>query len=107
MSKKEETLTQVNSLLQQLYDSLNNNKAKEAVQLSYNKINRPYKLSQKYKEIPEAIDFLKKDFSKLSLSKENILTRNQEDIMYKLTKLTRKNFQKGFDGIMYANIWFV
>jgi DNA repair ATPase RecN len=106
MSKKEEALTQVNTLLQELYNSLDNTKAKDAVQLSYNRINKPYKLSQKYKEIPEAIDFLKKDFSKLSLIKENRLTRNQEEIMYELTKLTRQIFQKGFDGIMYANIWF-
>lgn len=106
MTKKEEAIKQVNDLLQQLYESLDNTKAKEAVQLTYNQINKPYKPSQKYKEIPEAIDLLKKDFSKLSLSKENRLTRSQEEIMYKLTKLTRQIFQNGFDGIMYANIWF-
>lgn len=40
MTKKEEAIKQVNDLLQQLYESLDNTKAKEAVQLTYNQINR-------------------------------------------------------------------
>ncbi|MCR1901774.1 hypothetical protein [Ligilactobacillus apodemi] len=49
---------------------------------------------------------MKKDFSRLSLAKKTHFTRSQEAIVTELTTFTRQAFQKGFDGIAYANIWF-
>lgn len=56
MSNKEISILHVNELLTKLYDSLDNDTAKKATQKAYNKINRPTKLSAKFKEVPEAIE---------------------------------------------------
>lgn len=49
MSNKEISILHVNELLTKLYDSLDNDTAKKATQKAYNKINRPTKLSAKFK----------------------------------------------------------
>ena len=99
MSNKEISILHVNELLTKLYDSLDNDTAKKATQKAYNKINRPTKLSAKFKEVPEAIENLKSGLSRLSLAKE------QEEIIYELTKLSRRSFQKGFEGLLFAGVW--
>ncbi|MEY8661585.1 hypothetical protein AALT52_01555 [Ligilactobacillus faecis] len=104
--EKDKIIKETNALLTELYDSVSNAAAKDAVQRAYNRINRQLKISTSYKEIPESIDILKKDFSRLSLSKKTRFTRSQEEIVYKLTQLSRKSFQRGFDGLAYASIWF-
>ena len=98
MSNKEISILHVNELLTKLYDSLDNDTAKKATQKAYNKINRPTKLSAKFKEVPEAIE-------NLSLAKQNRLTKEQEEIIYELTKLSRRSFQKGFEGLLFAGVW--
>ena len=101
MSNKEISILHVNELLTKLYDSLDNDTAKKATQKAYNKINRP----AKFKEVPEAIENLKSGLSRLSLAKQNRLTKEQEEIIYELTKLSRRSFQKGFEGLMFAGVW--
>ena len=111
MSNKEISILHVNELLTKLYDSLDNDTAKKATQKAYNKINRPtnlyasFKLSAKFKEVPEAIENLKSGLSRLSLAKQNRLTKEQEEIIYELTKLSRRSFQKGFEGLLFAGVW--
>ena len=106
MSNKEISILHVNELLTKLYDSLDNDTAKKATQKAYNKINRPTKLSAKFKEVPEAIENLKSGLSRLSLAKQNRLTKEQEEIIYELTKLSRRSFQKGFEGLLFAGVWY-
>lgn len=101
-----QNIQQINELLSKLSDELDSQEAKKAVQVAYNKINVPTKTSEKYKQVPDAIAQMKKDFSRLSLVKKTHFTRSQEAIVTELTTFTRQTFQKGFDGIAYANIWF-
>ena len=60
-------------------------------------------MTKKEEAIKQVNDLLQQLYESLDNTKA---TRSQEEIMYKLTKLTRQIFQKGFDGMMYANIWF-
>lgn len=106
-SEKEQNIQKVNMLLSELYDLLENPLAKNSVQHAYNTINKPEKVSARYKEIPDAIKILKKDFSRLSLRKIVRFTRDQENIVFKLTVLSRRSFREGFDGMAFMNTWFV
>lgn len=105
--KAMQNIQKVNNLLTDLYNSLNNQEARNAVQVAYNKINKPDKISAKCKEVPEAVEKMKRVFSRLSLSKECHFTRSQEELVSKLTVFTRKSFQKGFEGLVYADTWFI
>ncbi|TGY51665.1 hypothetical protein E5340_11270 [Ligilactobacillus murinus] len=105
--KAMQSIQKVNSLLTDLYNSLDNQEARSAVQAAYNKINKPDKISAKCKEVPEAVEKMKKVFSRLSLSKVSHLTRAQEELVSELTVFTRRSFQKGFDGLVYVDTWFI
>lgn len=105
--KAMQSIQKVNSLLTDLYNSLDNKEAKIAVQAAYNKINKPDKIPAKCKEVPEAVEKMKKVFSRLSLSKVSHLTRSQEELVSELTVFTRRSFQKGFDGLVYVDTWFI
>lgn len=100
--KAMQSIQKVNNLLTDLYNSLDNQEAKSAVQAAYNKINKPDKISAKCKEVPEAVEKMKKVFSRLSLSKVSHLTRSQEELVSELIVFTRSSFQKGFDGLVYV-----
>ncbi len=101
-----ENIKKVNSLLRDLYDSLDNKEAKEIVQIAYNKINKHDKVSARYKEVPEAIDKMKRSFSRISLVEKKHFTREQEEIISKLTFFTNQCFRKGFEGFIYTSSWF-
>lgn len=105
--KAMQSIQKVNGLLTDLYNSLDNQEAKNAVQVAYNKINKPDKISAKCKKVPEAVEKMKKVFSRLSLSKVSHLTRSQEELVSELTVFTRRSFQKGFDGLVYVDTWFI
>jgi len=105
--KAMQSIQKVNNLLTDLYNSLDNQEAKSAVQAAYNKINKPDKISAKCKEVSEAVEKMKKVFSRLSLSKVSHLTRSQEELVSELTVFTRRSFQKGFDGLVYVGAWFI
>ncbi|MEY8736497.1 hypothetical protein AB9M75_04440 [Lactobacillus sp. AN1001] len=104
--KQNQNLVRINSLLSELYDILDNQEAKSAVQTAYNTINKPDKVTEKYKEVPDAIDKMKRDFSRISLVRKKHFTREQEEIVSKLTFFTNQCFRKGFEGLVYASLWF-
>lgn len=105
-AKQKKNIQKVNELLAELYDLLDHQAAKTAVQNAYNKINASNKLSAQYAEVPEAIEALKREFSRLSLAKQTKFTRAQEEIVSQLTVFTRRSFQKGFEGLGSVGVWF-
>lgn len=105
-AKQKQNIQKVNELLTELYDLLDYHTAKVAVQNAYNKINASDKLSVQYAEVPEAIEALKREFSRLSLAKQTKFTRAQEEIVSQLTVFTRRSFQKGFEGLGMVGVWF-
>lgn len=54
-AKQKKNIQKVNELLAELYDLLDHQAAKAAVQNTYNKINTSDKVSVQYAEVPEAI----------------------------------------------------
>ena len=105
-AKQKQNIQKVNELFTELYDLLDHQAAKVAVQNAYNKINASDKLSVQYAEVPEAIEALKREFSRLSLAKQTKFTRAQEEIVSQLTVFTRRSFQKGFEGLGMVGVWF-
>ncbi len=105
-AKQKQNIQKVNELLTELYDLLDHQAAKAAVQNAYNKINTSDKLSVQYAEVLEAIEALKREFSRLSLAKKTKFTRAQEEIVSQLTVFTRRSFQKGFEGLGMVSVWF-
>ncbi len=104
-AKQKQNIQKVNELLAELYDLLDHQAAKAAVQNAYNKINASDRLSAQY-AVPEAIEALKREFSRLSLAKQTKFTRAQEEIVSQLTVFTRRSFQKGFEGLGVVGVWF-
>lgn len=102
-AKQKKNIQKVNELLAELYDLLDH---QAAVQNAYNKINTSDKVSVQYAEVPEAIEALKREFSRLSLAKKTKFTRAQEEIVSQLTVFTRRSFQKGFEGLGMVGVWF-
>ncbi|MDU3187611.1 MAG: hypothetical protein E6684_05985 [Ligilactobacillus animalis] len=99
-AKQKKNIQKVNELLAELYDLLDHQAVKAAVQNAYNKINTSDKVSVQYAEV------LKREFSRLSLAKKTKFTRAQEEIVSQLTVFTRRSFQKGFEGLGMVGVWF-
>jgi len=105
-AKKLEVLEQVNTLLNELNKSVvDQSEIKSDIQAAYNRINKPEKDSQKYKQIPDAINEMIGKFQQIALKKTYQFDEHQNDLINQLSKLSQKSVSQSGIGIINGVAW--
>ena len=104
--KKTATLEQINHLLEELNQSVADQKViKKAIQTAYDTINQPEKESQKYKQISDAIGNMDYSLQQIALKKQYHFSEQQNQLINELRELSRKSQFRSGIGIINAAAW--
>jgi len=105
--KKLDAVVKINSLLEQLDHSVTNDNVvvKNAIQVTYNQINKPEKDTQKYKQIPDAVQGLNRELQDIAVSKKYHFSAEQNKVLNELQTLSRGSLLDGSIGIINGAVF--
>jgi len=100
--KKIDAIDKVNALLEQLDHSVSKDNAfvKTEIQKTYNQINKPEKVTQKYKQIPDAVKDLNWELQDIAVAKKYKFSDEQNKIINELRALSRGSLLDSSIGVL-------
>ena len=89
---KENKVTQVNQLLNELNQSVSDNDAvKSEIQKAYETINKPEKVNEQYNQLHQAISEMNYQFQQLALGKKYHFNSEQNKVITELNDLIKES----------------